>query len=174
MAVAAATSAVAAVAATWAVAVACTWAAADLAARAWVAAASAVVRDFAGAPAAHVASPGFSGARVADGNWNGGGNWRGGNFRHRGFGPGFAAGAFAGAALGSYAYYSDPYYYDNGSGYYADNGYYDDGATVVVPGGGGMRAIARSATGPGIRVRRPISATTATGIPARKRIGITV
>ena len=58
-----------------------------------------------------VGGPGFSGARVA-----GGGNWNGGElawryFRHGRFFPGFAAGAIAGAALGSYAYYDDPYSY---------------------------------------------------------------
>ena len=83
--------------------------------------------------AARVA-PAYSGARVAGGgNWNHGG---GGYYRHGRFFPGVAAGIAAGAVLGSYAYYNDPYYYGD-SGYYADNGYYDDGATVVVPGSGG-------------------------------------
>jgi hypothetical protein len=77
--------------------------------------------------------PAYSGARVAGGNWHGG---HGGYYRHGRFFP-FAAGIAAGAALGSYAYYNDPYYYDDGSGYYADNSYYDDGVTVAVPAGGG-------------------------------------
>ena len=50
---------------------------------------------------------------------------------------GLVAGVVAGAALGSYAYYDDPYYYGADPNYYADNGYYDDGTTVVVPAGGG-------------------------------------
>jgi hypothetical protein len=81
--------------------------------------------------AARIGNPGFSGARVAGGNWNHGGGY----YRHGRFFPGVAAGVVAGAALGSYAYYNDPYYYGD-SGYYADNGY-DDGTAVVVPGGGG-------------------------------------
>lgn len=71
--------------------------------------------------------PAFTGSRVA--TWNGG-NWHGGRFHHHNrFFPGFAAGAIAGAALGSYAYYDDPYYYN-------DPYYYDDGGAVVVSGGG--------------------------------------
>jgi hypothetical protein len=91
--------------------------------------------SFAAMPAARVGAvgPAFSGARVAGGSWNGG-NWHGGHFRHGRFFPGFAAGVVAGAALGSYAYYDDPYYYGVDP-YYA--GYYDEGATVVVPVGGG-------------------------------------
>jgi hypothetical protein len=93
---------------------------------------------FAAAPAAHFGAvgPAWSGARVAAGNWHGG-NWHGGHFHHGRFFPGFAAGVVAGAALGSYAYYDDPYYYYGDNGYYTDNGYYDDGTAVVVPGGGG-------------------------------------
>jgi len=91
---------------------------------------------FSGVSAARVgAAPAFTGARVASGNWNG--NWRGGHFRHGRFFPGFAAGVIAGAALGSYAYYDDPYYYGTDPYYYADSGYYDDGTTVAVPAGGG-------------------------------------
>jgi len=94
---------------------------------------------FTGVSAARVgAAPAFTGARVATwngGNWNG--NWHRGHFRHGRFFPGFAAGVVAGAALGSYAYYDDPYYYGTDPYYYADSGYYDDGTTIAVPAGGG-------------------------------------
>jgi hypothetical protein len=82
--------------------------------------------------AARVGGGNFAAARVGGPAYSGaGGNWHGGHgyYRHGRFFP-FAAGIAAGAALGAYAYYDDPYYYG------ADPYYYDEGATVVVPGGG--------------------------------------
>jgi hypothetical protein len=97
--------------------------------------------SFAAAPMrGAVTGPAFSGSRVAAGpsgtwnggrTWNGGGNWNG-DWHHRrgGFWPGVAAGAAIGA-LGSYAYYGDPYYY-GGDPYYDSDYYYDDSAPVAV------------------------------------------
>jgi hypothetical protein len=63
---------------------------------------------------------GFTGGRVAQGNWGGrgwaGNGWRGHRF-HRGF-PFVAAGVGAGLALGAYGYYDDDY--DNTSYGYGD------------------------------------------------------
>ena len=133
----AAISAVAVAAPTLAAAVAaCVWAAAAVSpVRAWAAEAISAQRVSAAVTLVRPGSaPAYSGARVAGGgNWNHGG---GGYYRHGRFFPGVAAGIAAGAVLGSYAYYNDPYYYGD-NGYYADNGYYDDGTTVVVPGSGG-------------------------------------
>jgi BA14K-like protein len=88
----------------------------------------------------------WNGGRTA---WNGGG-WRGDrDFHHRRFFPG----AFvAGAALGAYAAYGGPDYYDYSPAYYDntyyDNGYYDDGGTVAVvpaePAGGDAASCAQT------------------------------
>lgn len=97
-----------------------------------------------------VASPSFStggtrsfaaagtGTNWSGGNWRGG-NWQGGHWRHRGggFWPGVAVGATVGA-LGSYAYYGDPYYDD--SYYYGDTYYDDEPSVAVVPDSGGDAA----------------------------------
>ncbi len=82
---------------------------------------------FAGAGGRVAAGPGFTAGRVATGPGVGGGYYGGqwGHRHHGGFWPGVAVGA----ALGSYAYYGGPDYYDD----YA----YDTGPTVaVVPEGG--------------------------------------
>ncbi|SRR5579871_4751092 len=90
---------------------------------------------FTGAPAATAPAAGTAGQTA----WNNRGAWGSRNWRHPGsaFWPGVAAGAAVGA-LGSYAYYGGPDYYDYGPGYddtYYDTGYYDGDATVaVVPG----------------------------------------
>jgi len=81
---------------------------------------------FAAAPAGGT----FAGGRTA---WDG--RWRGHDFdrdrfhHRRGFFPG---------AVGAFAFYGGPDYYDYGSDYYAPDDYYDTGPEVaVVPGGGG-------------------------------------
>jgi hypothetical protein len=78
----------------------------------------------------------FTGGRTA---WNGG--WRGDRFHHRGFWPGFAAGA----ALGSYAYYGGgPYYDDYYYGDYGPDYYESDVAVPVAPVGGDAVAYCES------------------------------
>lgn len=86
---------------------------------------------FTGAPATRFAAAPSGGTFAGRPGWNGG-FWRGGHFHHhRGFFPGFVAGAVVGGALAdSYAYYDDPYYY--GPDYY-----YDTGPEVAVVQGGG-------------------------------------
>jgi len=93
--------------------------------------------NFAASRGAMAAGPSVATATGPRGGWNGGTGWRGhGGWHHHGggFWPGVAAGALVGGALGSYAYYGGPDYYDYGPDYYADNTYYDDGAPAVEVG----------------------------------------
>jgi hypothetical protein len=91
--------------------------------------------NFAASRGGLATGPSVATAAGPRGGWNGGGGWRGRHHRGGGFWPGVAAGALVGGALGSYAYYGGPDYYDYGPDYSADNSYYyDDSAPPVEVG----------------------------------------
>jgi hypothetical protein len=92
-----------------------------------------------GAAVAGVSGGAVPQARFSDGR----GDWRDGDRRRRGFGPGFAAGAIIGGAAiasQSYGYYGGPGVY-YAPGYYDDQ-YYDAGPVAVAPAPDGDDAVA--------------------------------